>query len=123
MKKKFLSLVIAIFGLFLLAACGNKNSLDGKYYWINDYTNELMMTVENGAGEWKADSGLTITEVDTEKKQFTYQGNWGDKHTVNYTLSEDGELNFKASYSYTYYKEGSKAYKEALKKYGHDKKD
>lgn len=123
MKKKFLSLVIAIFGLFLLAACGNKNSLDGKYYLINEYESEERLTIKDNAGKWKEDDGFIITNVDTEKKQFTYQGSLGTSRTVNYKLTDEGELTFKASYSYTYYKEGSKAYKEALKKYGHDKKD
>ena len=123
MKKKFLSLAMAIFGLFLLAACGNKNSLDGKYYLINEYGSEERLIIKDNAGKWKEDDGFTITNVDTEKKQFTYQGSLGTSRTVNYKLTDEGELTFKASYSYTYYKEGSKAYKEALKKYGYDKKD
>ena len=121
MKKKFLSLVIAIFGLFLLAACGNKNSLDGKYYWINDLRNEYILEIKGEQGFLDSEGGHTFT-IDKEQGVFHVEGFVNP--TVKYEYQEDGKLIARLVGSgKDIYKEGSKAYKEALKKYGYDKKD
>lgn len=118
MKKLFAAVVFMISALFLIS-CSNQQSLDGEYYWINEHRNEVKFIINGKTGEWRVDEHFDITDVDTEKKQFTYRGSLNSV-TVNYKLSENGELTFK---NYTYYKKDSEAYKDALKKYGYKEKD
>lgn len=115
--KRIFSLILLGISTIFLVACSNQNSLDGEYYWINEHRNEVAITFDGDAGEWNEDDGLTITDVDEDNKQFTYQGSLGTSTTVNYTLSDDGVLQFD---DYTYYKKDSESYNQALKEYGYD---
>lgn len=111
--KKILILVVVGFFAICLVACANQ-SLDGEYYLIKDLTNRRAVIIDGDSGEFEGEE-LTITNVNEEDNQLTYQGFFGEK-TVNYTLSDNGVLEIEDE---VYYKKGSKAYKEALKKYGH----
>ncbi|ELY5748213.1 hypothetical protein RYR35_001457 [Streptococcus iniae] len=116
MKKKFLGLLILTLSAIVLVACSS-NSLDGEYYWINDSRNELEMTVTGNGGSVHSDGhDYAITKVDSENKQITVSTDFGDR-TFNIKLTKDGEAISPSEH--TVYKKGSKACKEALKKYGY----
>lgn len=120
-KKKIFSFLLANFGLFLLTACGNQNSLEGKYYWINDDRNDYILEIKDDKGNLNSEGGYSFT-VDKEKKEFRFEGFINP--TVKYEYSPDGKLTVNLmGMEQEFYKEGSKSYNEALKKYGYDKKD
>ncbi|WP_288623177.1 hypothetical protein [uncultured Streptococcus sp.] len=123
MKKKLLAVLLAVMSVFLLVGCSSKDDLSGKYYWINEYRNELMVSISDNSGTIDVD-GVTysITNVDTDKKQITV--NAGKDYVVPYsykdgilTLTEDSLYGY--SYESKYYKEDSEACKKALKKNGY----
>ena len=124
MKKKLLATLLAVMSVFLLFGCSSKDDLSGKYYWINEYRNELMVTISDNASGTIDVDGVTysITNVDTDKKQITV--NAGKDYVVPYsykdgilTLTEDSLYGY--SYEEKYYKEDSEACKKALKKNGY----
>lgn len=124
MKKKLLAVLLMVMSVFLLVACSSKDDLSGEYYWINEYRNELMVTISDNASGTIDVDGVTysITNVDTDKKQITV--NAGSDYVVPYTY-EDGILTltedslYGSSSEASYYKKGSEACKEALKKNGY----
>ncbi|ASA93094.1 TPA: hypothetical protein U3R49_001982 [Streptococcus agalactiae] len=112
MKKKFLSLLLLAFSALALVACKN-NSLDGEYYWINDARNQHMATIKGDKGYVESEGGYSI-KIDSELKiieskfgseKYSYKDG---KLTTNFTGVESD-----------FYKKGSKACEEALKKYGY----
>ena len=124
MKKKLLATLLAVMSVFLLVACSSKDDLSGKYYWINEYRNQLMVTISDNASGTIDVDGVTysITNVDTDKKQITV--NAGKDYVVPYsykdgilTLTEDSLYGY--SYESKYYREDTEACKKALKKNGY----
>lgn len=124
MKKKLLAVLLAVMSVFLLVGCSSKDDLSGKYYWINEDRNQLMVTISDNASGTIDIDGVTysITNVDTDKKQITV--NAGKDYVVPYsykdgilTLTEDSLYGY--SYESKYYKEDSEACKKALKKNGY----
>lgn len=124
MKKKLLVTLLAVMSVFLLFGCSSKDDLSGKYYWINENRNQLMVTISDNASGTIDVDGVTysITNVDTDKKQITV--NAGKDYVVPYsykdgilTLTEDSLYGY--SYESKYYKEDSEACKKALKKNGY----
>lgn len=124
MKKKLLAVLLAVMSVFLLVACSSKDDLSGEYYWINEYRNELTVTISDNASGTIDVDGVTysITNVDTDKKQITV--NAGSDYVVPY-IYEDGILTltedslYGSSYEASYYKKDSEACKKALKKNGY----
>lgn len=112
MKKKFLSLLLLAFSAIALVACKN-NSLDGEYYWISDGRNQRIATIKDNKGFVESEGGYSI-KIDSELKiieskfgseKYSYKDG---KLTTNFTGVERD-----------FYKKGSKACEEALKKYGY----
>ncbi|HGA3161246.1 TPA: hypothetical protein ACGVFN_001062 [Streptococcus agalactiae] len=112
MKRRILvSLLLALSTIFLVA-CSN-NSLDGEYYWINDARNQHMATIKGDKGYVESEGGYSI-KIDSELKiieskfgsaKYSYKNG---KLTTNFTGVESD-----------FYKKGSKACDEVLKKYGY----
>ena len=84
MKKKLLAVLLVVMSVFLLVGCSSKDDLSGKYYWINEYRNELMVSISDNSGTIDVD-GVTysIINIDTDKKQMTI--NAGSDYVVPYS--------------------------------------
>lgn len=116
MKSKLFGLIVLVFSAMFLVACSN-DSLDGEYYWINEYGNELEMTISgNGGSAYFDGRDRAITNVNKENKQITVSTGYGDR-TFNIKLTKEGEA--VSPRNHIVYKKGTKACKEALKKYGY----
>lgn len=121
MKKKLFAVLLMVMLVFLLVACSSKDDLSGKWYRVSKYdgSTELILEIYNNSGTIDID-GVTysITNIDTEKSQMTV--NAGSDYTVPYSYDEDGKLTitedslYGSSYRVIYYKENSKALKEAV---------
>ncbi|OBZ01308.1 hypothetical protein BBG03_07800 [Streptococcus dysgalactiae subsp. equisimilis] len=112
MKKKLVGFIVLALSTIILVACSN-DSLEGEYYWINDARNQHMATIKGDKGYVESEGGYSI-EVDSELKVI--KSEFGSK---KYSYN-DGELvtNFNGVED-KFYKKGSKACDEALKKYGY----
>lgn len=112
MKKKLFGLFILVLSTIFLVACSS-NSLDGEYYWINDSRNEHIASIKDDKGFVDSEGGYSI-EIDKDLKVI--KSEFG---TEKYTY-KDGKLvtNF-TGVTDNFYKKGSKACDEALKKYGY----
>ncbi|MGT2807575.1 hypothetical protein DIX60_06210 [Streptococcus iniae] len=112
MKKKFLGLLVIFFSVIFLVACSN-NSLDGEYYWINEHRNQHIASIKDNKGYVESEGGYSI-EIDKDLKVI--KSNYG---SVKYDYN-DGKLttNF-TGVERDFYKKGTKACDEALKKYGY----
>lgn len=117
--KKILSILLLTLSAFLLFSCSSQDKLDGNYYWIdteNGLRNELSFTIKGiegtiGKGEYDKftingkNNTFELSGEDASAKEVTY------KHT-------DGVITVDISGTeHEYYKEGTDAYKEAVKKY------
>ncbi|MCB2847775.1 hypothetical protein K3N62_10200 [Streptococcus dysgalactiae subsp. dysgalactiae] len=112
MKRRILVSLLLALSILFLVACSN-NSLDGEYYWINDARNQHMATIKGDKGYVESEGGYSI-KIDSELKiieskfgsvKYSYKNG---KLTTNFTGVESD-----------FYKKGSKACDEALKKYGY----
>ena len=118
MKKKLLAVLLVVMSVFLLVGCSSKDDLSGKYYWINEYRNELMVSISDNSGTIDVD-GVTysIINIDTDKKQMTI--NAGSDYVVPYTY-KDGILTltedslYGSSTTSVYYRKGSKELEKAV---------
>lgn len=54
MKKKLVGFIVLALSTLILVACSN-DSLEGEYYWINKYRNDLEMTITSNAGSVDVD--------------------------------------------------------------------
>ena len=120
--KKIYAAVIFVFSVLVLVACSNQESLDGEYYWVSDVANELAFSINDGKGDLSIgeSDGFTVNEKDNTFKLF---GSQIIDHTSRYTY-KDGVLTVDVTGSKgEYYKKGTQAYKDALKKYGYKEKD
>lgn len=112
MKKKILGILVLALSSLFLVSCIN-NSLDGEYYWINDIRNQHMATIKGDKGYVESEGGYSI-KIDSDLKII--ESKFG---SAKYSY-KDGELttNF-TGVKDKFYKSGTKACDEALKKYGY----
>lgn len=83
MKKKLVGFIVLALSTIILVACSN-DSLEGEYYWINEYRNDLEMTITSNAGSVDFDGkDYAIVKVDNENKQITVSTDYGNR-TFNY---------------------------------------
>ncbi|HGD5054571.1 TPA: hypothetical protein ACJR8T_000483 [Streptococcus agalactiae] len=116
MKKKLVGFIVLVLSTLILVACSN-DSLEGEYYWINKYRNDLEMTITSNAGSVDVDGkDYAIVKVDNENKQITVSTDYGNR-TFNMKLTKEGKA--VSPSDHIVYKKGSKACEEALKKYGY----
>lgn len=121
MKKLFAAVVFMISALVLIS-CSNQQSLDGDYYWISDIANELAFSINDGKGDLRIGESDGFT-VDEKNGTFELFGSQVVDHTARYTY-KDGVLSVDVTGSKgEYYKKGTQAYRDALKKFGQKEKD
>lgn len=117
--KKILSLPLLVLAVFLLISCSSQNNLDGNYYWIdteNGLRNELSFTVKGTAGTIEKGEYDKFT-INSKNNTFELSGDDASAKEVTYKHS-DGVITVDISGTeHEYYKEGTDAYKEAVKKY------
>ncbi|MCK1238886.1 DUF4968 domain-containing protein [Streptococcus uberis] len=118
--KKLLSLLALGFSLILLASCSNKDTLSGKYYDIYDGEAKLVFEFTDNGGKFYKEGSHAVTDIDTKNNTFTFSDN-GKDYVVAYEQKNDGSMDYDmgnyltGSNKDTAYKEGSEAYKEAMK--------
>ena len=119
MKKIFVLLLVSM-SAFLLMACSKQsdNSLDGEYYWINENRNEVAFVISGNTGTIKHGEAEGFT-IDKEKSTIQLLGENIIKLTKSYTFKDDVFTVDISGMKHDYYKKDSKAYQEALKKYGY----
>jgi len=118
--KKLIVLILVSMSTFLLMACSKQsnNSLDGEYYWINENRNEIAFVISGGTGTIKHGEAEGFT-IDKEKSTIQLLGENIIKLTKSYTFKDDVFTVDISGMKHDYYKKDSKAYQEALKKYGY----
>lgn len=118
--KKLIVLLLVSISAFLLMACSKQsdNSLDGEYYWINENRNEIAFVIFGDTGTIKHGEAEGFT-IDKEKSTIQLLGENIIKLTKSYTFKDDVFTVDISGMKHDYYKKDSKAYQEALKKYGY----
>lgn len=118
--KKLIELILVSMSAFLLIACSKQSniSLDGEYYWINENRNEVAFVISGDTGTIKHGEAEGFT-IDREKSTIQLLGENIIKLTKNYTFKDDVFTVDISGMKHDYYKKDSKAYQEALKKYGY----
>lgn len=118
--KKLIVLILMSMSVLLLMACSKQsdNSLDGEYYWINENRNEVAFVIVGGTGTIKQGEAEGFT-IDKEKSTIQLLGENIIKLTKSYTFKDDVFTVDISGMKHDYYKKDSKAYQEALKKYGY----
>ena len=118
--KKLIVLLMVSMSAFLLMACSKQanNSLDGEYYWINENRNEVAFVISGDTGTIKHGEAEGFT-IDKEKSTIQLVGENIIKLTKSYTFKDDVFTVDISGMKHDYYKKDSKAYQEALKKYGY----
>ncbi|WP_148887041.1 hypothetical protein [Streptococcus sp. Marseille-P6264] len=117
--KRFITLLLVSLSAVLLIACSNQssNSLDGEYYWINESRNEVAFTISGNKGNINKGEADAFT-IDKDSSTIELTGSNIINRKENYTF-KDGVFTVDISGTkQDYYKKGSEAYKEAVKKYG-----
>ena len=119
MKKLFVLILVSM-SAFLLMACSKQsnNSLDGEYYWINENRNEVAFVISGDTGTIKHGEAEGFT-IDKEKSTIKLLGENIIKLTKSYTFKDDVFTVDISGMKHDYYKKDSKAYQDALKKYGY----
>ena len=120
MKKLIVLLLLVSISAFLLMACSKQsdNSLDGEYYWINENRNEVAFVISGDTGTIKHGEAEGFT-INKEKSTIQLLGENIIKLTKSYTFKDDVFTVDISGMKHDYYKKDSKAYQEALKKYGY----
>ena len=117
--KKILSLLLLTFSAFILISCSLQDNLDGDYYWIdteNGLRNELSFSIKGNEGAIKKGEFDTFT-VNTKNNTFELSGEDASSKKVPYKHS-DGVITVDISgIEHEFYKKGTNAYDEAVKKY------
>ena len=118
--KKLIALILVSMSAFLLMACSKQSndSLDGEYYWINENRNEVAFVISGDTGIIKHGEAEGFT-IDKEKSTIQLLGENIIKLTKSYTFKDDVFTVDISGMKHDYYKKDSKAYQEALKKYGY----
>lgn len=118
--KKLIVLILMSMSVLLLMACSKQsdNSLDGEYYWINENRNEVAFVIAGNTGTIKQGEAEGFT-IDKEKSTIQLVGENIIKLTKSYTFKDDVFTVDISGMKHDYYKKDSKAYQEALKKYGY----
>lgn len=118
--KKLIVLILISVSTFLLMACSKQlnNSLDGEYYWINENRNEVAFVISGDTGTIKHGEAEGFT-INKEKSTIQLLGENIIKLTKSYTFKDDVFTVDISGMKHDYYKKDSKAYQEALKKYGY----
>lgn len=118
--KKLIALILVSMSAFLLMACSKQSndSLDGEYYWINENRNEVAFVISGDTGTIKHGEAEGFT-IDKEKSTIKLLGENIIKLTKSYTFKDDVFTVDISGMKHDYYKKDSKAYQEALKKYGY----
>ncbi|HEL0663260.1 hypothetical protein KUF89_01880 [Streptococcus equi subsp. zooepidemicus] len=115
MKSKLFGLIVLVFSAMFLVACSN-DSLDGEYYWISEHRNEFILTIKGDVGVLRSE-GTRKVKVDKDLKLFEVSGFMNPSVKYEY---KDGVLTANLTgVENDFYKKGTKACKEALKKYGY----
>ena len=118
--KKLIVLLMVSMSALLLIACSKQsnNSLDGEYYWINENRNEVAFVISGDTGTIKHGEAEGFT-IDKEKSTIQLLGENIIKLTKSYTFKDDVFTVDISGMKHDYYRKDSKAYQEALKKYGY----
>ena len=118
--KKLIVLLMVSMSAFLLMSCSKQSnsSLDGEYYWINENRNEVAFVISGDTGTIKHGEAEGFT-IDKEKSTIQLLGENIIKLTKSYTFKDDVFTVDISGMKHDYYKKDSKAYQEALKKYGY----
>lgn len=118
--KKLVVLVMVSMSAFLLMACSKQSniSLDGEYYWINENRNEVAFVISGDTGTIKHGEAEGFT-IDKERSTIQLLGENIIKLTKSYTFKDDVFTVDISGMKHDYYRKDSKAYQEALKKYGY----
>jgi len=118
--KKLVVLILVAMSAFLLIACSKQSniSLDREYYWINENRNEVAFVISGDTGTIKHGEAEGFT-INKEKSTIQLLGENIIKLTKSYTFKDDVFTVDISGMKHDYYKKDSKAYQEALKKYGY----
>ncbi|WP_283572182.1 hypothetical protein [Streptococcus agalactiae] len=113
--KKLLSLIALAFTTIVLVACSSKPNMDGEYYEIGDYGTDLVITIKGDKGTVDAEGSTSSMTIDTDTQTFEISGFVNP--TVKYEYKDEVITANITGSERQYFKKGSDAYKEELKKF------
>ena len=113
--KKLLSLVALPLTTLFLVACSSNPIMDGEYYEIGDYGTDLVITIKGDKGTVDAEGSTSSMTVDNDTQTFEISGFVNP--TVKYEYKDDVITANITGSERQYFKKGSEAYKEELKKF------
>lgn len=118
--KKLIGILLLSLSIITLIACSTNSyqSLDGECYWINENRNEVAFVISGDTGTIKHGEAEGFT-IDKERSTIQLLGENIIKLTKSYTFKDDVFTVDISGMKHDYYKKDSKAYQEALKKYGY----
>lgn len=112
--KRLLSFVALAVTTLFLVACSSKPNMDGEYYEIGDYRTDLVITIKGDKGTVDAEGSTSSMTIDTDTQTFEISG-FIDP-TVKYEYKDDVITANITGSERQYFKKGSEAYEEELKK-------
>ncbi|MCO4555399.1 hypothetical protein Si091_01866 [Streptococcus infantarius subsp. infantarius] len=113
--KRLLSLITLVFTTIVLVACSSKPNMDGEYYEIGDYGTDLVITIKGDKGTVDAEGSTSSMTIETDTQTFEISGFVNP--TVKYEYKDDVITANITGSERQYFKKGSEAYKEELKKF------
>ena len=113
--KKLLSLVALALTTLFLVACSSKPIMDGEYYEIGDYGTDLVISIKDDKGTVDAEGSTSSMTIDNDTQTFEISGFVNP--TVKYEYKDDVITANITGSARQYFKKGSEAYKEELKKF------
>lgn len=113
--KRLLNLITLVFTNIVLVACSSNPNMDGEYYEIGDYGTDLVITIKGDKGTVDAEGSTSSMTIDTDTQTFEISGFVNP--TVKYECKDDVITANITGSERQYFKKGSEAYKEELKKF------
>lgn len=113
--KKLLSFIVLALTTIILIAYSSKPNTDGEYYEIGGFGTDLVITIKGDKGTVDAEGSTSSMTIDTDTQTFEISGFVNP--TVKFEYKDDVITANITGSEHQYFKKGSEAYKEELKKF------
>lgn len=113
--KKLLNFIVLALTTIILIAYSSKPNMDGEYYEIGGFGTDLVITIKGDKGTVDAEGSTSSMTIDTDTQTFEISGFVNP--TVKFEYKDDVITANITGSERQYFKKGSEAYKEELKKF------
>lgn len=113
--KKLLNFIVLALTTIILIAYSSKPNMDGEYYEIGGFGTDLVITIKGDKGTVNAEGSTSSMTIDTDTQ--TFEISRFVNPTVKFEYKDDVITANITGSERQYFKKGSEAYKEELKKF------